>query len=103
MTVRALARPPRPQGVIDQGGCFQWREKLREGASASGKGVLPIAPQSSEDSSRTFGSATKVGFVYIGEPCDRSCAYRKSNPGILMVQSTQNRATENESGCLGGA
>jgi hypothetical protein len=66
MTVRALARPPRPHGVIDQGGYFQWREKLREGASASGKGVLPIAPQSSEDSSRTFGSATKVGFVYIG-------------------------------------
>jgi hypothetical protein len=32
-----------------------------------------------------------------------SCAYRKSNPGILMVQSAQNWATENESGCLGGA
>ena len=32
-----------------------------------------------------------------------TCAYRKSNPGILMVQSTQNWATENESGCLGGA
>jgi hypothetical protein len=31
------------------------------------------------------------------------CAYRKSNPGILTVQSTQNWATENESGCLGGA
>jgi hypothetical protein len=31
-----------------------------------------------------------------------SCAYRKSNPGILMVQSAQNRATENASNCLGG-
>ena len=32
-----------------------------------------------------------------------SCAYRKSNPGILVVQSAQNRATENASNCLGGA
>ena len=31
------------------------------------------------------------------------CAYRKSNPGILMVQSAQDRTTENASGCLGGA
>jgi branched-chain amino acid transport system substrate-binding protein len=31
------------------------------------------------------------------------CAYRKSNPGILVVQSAQNRATENASNCLGGA
>ena len=30
------------------------------------------------------------------------CAYRKSNPGILVVQSAQNRATENASNCLGG-
>ena len=29
--------------------------------------------------------------------------YRISNPGILMVQSAQNRTTENASGCLGGA
>ena len=34
--------------------------------------------------------------------CDDPCAYRKSNPGILVVQSTQNRATENASNCLGG-
>jgi hypothetical protein len=34
---------------------------------------------------------------------ETACAYRKSNPSILMVQSTQNWATENESGCLGGA
>jgi hypothetical protein len=31
------------------------------------------------------------------------CAYRKSNPGILVVQSAQDRATENASGCLDGA
>jgi hypothetical protein len=31
------------------------------------------------------------------------CAYRISNPGILMVQSAQDRTTENASGCLGGA
>ena len=31
------------------------------------------------------------------------CAYRKSNPGILVVQSAQDRATENASNCLGGA
>jgi hypothetical protein len=33
----------------------------------------------------------------------RTCAYRKSNPGILVVQPTQDRATDNTSGCLGGA
>jgi len=33
---------------------------------------------------------------------DRGCAYRKSNPGILVVQSAQNRATENASNCLDG-
>jgi PAS fold len=32
-----------------------------------------------------------------------SCAYRKSNPGILVVQSAQDRATENASNFLGGA
>ena len=34
---------------------------------------------------------------------DWCCAYRKSNPGILVVQSAQDRATENASNCLGGA
>jgi hypothetical protein len=33
----------------------------------------------------------------------QTSAYRISNPGILMVQSAQNRTTENASGCLGGA
>jgi Ti-type conjugative transfer relaxase TraA len=37
-----------------------------------------------------------------GMTVDRT-AYRKSNPGILVVQSAQNRATENASNCLGGA
>jgi hypothetical protein len=32
-----------------------------------------------------------------------TCPYRKSDPGILMMQSAQNRTTENASGCLGGA
>ena len=31
------------------------------------------------------------------------CAYRKSNPGVLVVQSAQNRATEDASNWLGGA
>jgi hypothetical protein len=31
------------------------------------------------------------------------CAYRISNPGILMMQSAQDRATKNAPGCLGGA
>jgi hypothetical protein len=30
------------------------------------------------------------------------CAYRKSNPAILMVQSAQDRMADNASGCLGG-
>ena len=32
-----------------------------------------------------------------------TCAYHKSNPGILVAQSAQNRATENASNCLGEA
>src|SRR5262249_44340088 len=31
------------------------------------------------------------------------CAYRKSNPSILVVRSAQDRVTENASGCLDGA
>jgi hypothetical protein len=31
------------------------------------------------------------------------CAYRKSNPSILMVQSAQDRMADYASGCLGGA
>jgi hypothetical protein len=32
-----------------------------------------------------------------------ACAYRKSDPGILMVQSAQDRMADNASSCLGGA
>jgi hypothetical protein len=31
-----------------------------------------------------------------------SCAYRKSSPSILMMQSTQDRTAQNASRCLGG-
>jgi hypothetical protein len=31
------------------------------------------------------------------------CAYRKSNPAILMVQSAQGRTADNASDCFGGA
>ncbi len=31
------------------------------------------------------------------------CAYRKSNSRILVVQSAQDRATDNAAGCLGSA
>ena len=30
------------------------------------------------------------------------CAYRKSSPSILVMQSTQDRTTQNASRCLGG-
>ena len=33
---------------------------------------------------------------------EAGCAYRISNPGILMVQSAQDRMADNASGCLGG-
>ena len=35
-----------------------------------------------------------------GEP--RRCAYRKSSPSILVMQSTQDRTAQNASRCLGG-
>jgi hypothetical protein len=31
-----------------------------------------------------------------------SCAYRKSSPSILVMQSTQDRTVQNASRCLGG-
>jgi hypothetical protein len=31
-----------------------------------------------------------------------SCAYRKSNASILVMQSTQDRTAQNASCCLGG-
>ena len=41
--------------------------------------------------------------VIMREVVNGRCPYRKSNPGILMMQSAQDRSTENASGCLGGA
>jgi hypothetical protein len=32
----------------------------------------------------------------------RGCAYRKSNPSILVMQSAQDRTAPNASRCLGG-
>jgi len=32
-----------------------------------------------------------------------SCPYRKSNPGILMMQSAQDWLADNTPGCIGGA
>jgi hypothetical protein len=34
--------------------------------------------------------------------CWTTCAYRKSNPAISMMQSAQYRTAENASGCLNG-
>ena len=34
--------------------------------------------------------------------CQIEAFIGKSNPGILMMQSAQDRTTENASGCLGG-
>jgi hypothetical protein len=31
-----------------------------------------------------------------------TCAYRKSNPAILMMQSAQDRTADNAPGCLDG-
>jgi predicted deacylase len=35
-------------------------------------------------------------------PKINTCAYRKSSPGILVMQSTQDRTAQNASRCLGG-
>jgi hypothetical protein len=47
---------------------------------------------------RTFGSIS----VFTRCDLDPPCAYRNLNPGILVVQSAQNRATEDASNRLGG-
>jgi hypothetical protein len=36
------------------------------------------------------------------EVVGRSCAYRKSSPSILVMQSTQDRPAQNAPRCLGG-
>ena len=33
---------------------------------------------------------------------DNTCAYRKSSPSILVMQSTQDRTAQNAPRCLGG-
>ena len=47
-----------------------------------------------------------VSSAEVAEPVGRAlaapCAYRKSHPGILMVQSAYDRRQDNASGCLGG-
>jgi len=51
-------------------------------------------------------AVTKPGDVWICDQhrllCGDACAYRKSNPDILMVQSAQDRMAENASSCLDG-
>jgi hypothetical protein len=37
------------------------------------------------------------------KPAASTCAYRKSNSGVLVVQSAQDRTGANASECLGGA
>ena len=45
----------------------------------------------------------KFGLVFCREARIGACAYRKSNPAILTVQSAQDWMADNASGCLGGA
>ena len=36
------------------------------------------------------------------QACIDGCAYRKSSPSILVMQSTQDRTAQNAPRCLGG-
>jgi GcrA cell cycle regulator len=40
--------------------------------------------------------------VSTRKPARTTCAYRKSSPSILVMQSTQDRTAQNASRCLGG-
>ena len=44
-----------------------------------------------------------VGSTIVSETIQLTCAYRKSHPAILMVQSAQDRTTDNASRVFGGA
>jgi hypothetical protein len=40
--------------------------------------------------------------VLLGLNTRPTCAYRKSSPSIMMMQSTQDRTAQNAPRCLGG-
>jgi RNA-directed DNA polymerase len=47
-------------------------------------------------------AARKMRAGPAGSACRSRCAYRKSSPSILVMQSTQDRTRQNASLCLGG-
>jgi predicted thioesterase len=76
---------------------------------ASGSAISPHLPEGfvsvGMDVQVRHLAATPVGrtVLAISRVIKISCAYRKSNPVILMVQSAQDWTADNASGCLGGA
>jgi hypothetical protein len=70
---------------------FSWRMRL-----------TPIAPSKKRGTSGRD-SANVADKRLERLSASNPCAYRESNPGILVVQSAQDRATENAPNCLGGA
>jgi hypothetical protein len=71
-------------------------------------GLLWIAPTIAQTAftPRTTRAApsSRVAFALAGRRCSRArCAYRKSNPAILMVQSAQDRAADDIPGPLNAA
>ena len=64
--------------------------------------IAHVAPLAESCPPKLYGGVAWLSPVDCA-PWAFGCAYRKSNPGILMVQSAQDRTTDNASGCLGGA
>ena len=79
------------------------RGEIAVGRRAAAVGSRP-APRCSTHRRKTESRRpSSLATEEIERPLEATCAYRKSNPGILVVQPAQNRATENASNCLGGA
>jgi hypothetical protein len=64
--------------------------------------TLPVRRGEAGHDQRSLGCRSSHYFKHFWMKNDGG-RYRKSNPAILMVQSAQDRTTENASGCLGGA
>ena len=69
--------------------------------------VLRVKARGHRDLVTLVGHAATISagewITATGDWVNDRCAYRKSNPSILVVRSAQDRVTENASGCLDGA
>jgi hypothetical protein len=88
----------------DRGDCADHRDHVRQRQAADAQ--LDRDQANSFPFRSTARAGLEIGLarrMLIGSALLRTCAYRKSHPALLMVQSAQDRTTDNASRVFGGA